>query len=164
MAQDLKYNLELDYTGYKEGLIYDADSIILAGKYSDELSAHRARKDWRGILGSYFLLDEGRDYELWVRSDATARYFVVHCCFISACGRYAFWRLVNQQAPEAEARLGESLQNHAIRRLLSVNKASTALSSKGTNLLIHSLQSQVDENTKKTKNILARLLDVFSKD
>jgi hypothetical protein len=159
MAQDLKQQ-ELSYYGFKEGLIYDADSVILAGKHADELSAHRARREWRSILSSFFLLDEGRDYELWVRSDASARYFVVHCCFVSACGRYAFWRLVNQQAPEAEARLGESLKNPASKRLMQNNRHVAPLSSKGTSMLLSSLQGQIDENNK-TKSLLARILNLF---
>ena len=158
MALDTK-NLDLAYEGFKEGLIYDADSVILAGKYSDELSAHRARREWRNILNTYFLLDTERDYELWIQTDATQGYFVVHCCFVSACGRYAFWRLVNQQAPEAEAKLGESLHDSAVKRAMSLNR-SNKLSRKGTNMLIDSLQSQIDEN-EKTKNILSRLLDLF---
>lgn len=158
MAVDTK-NLDLAYTGFKEGLIYDADSVILAGKYSDELSAHRARKQWHGVLNSFFLLDEERDYELWIKSEPSQRYFVVHCCFTSACGRYAFWRLVNQQAPEAEARLGESLRNNEVKRVLNANRANK-LSQKGTNMLISSLHDQIEENNK-TKNILSRLLDLF---
>lgn len=161
MALDVK-NLELAYTGFKEGLIYDADAILLAGKYTDELSAHRARREWRDILGSYFLLDESRDYEFWIQSDVQQDYFVVHCSFVSACGRYAFWRLVNQQAPEAEARLGESLQNGAVKRLMSANRSQKL--SRGTDMLIHSLQSQIEENTrtnKQTKGLLGRLLDLF---
>lgn len=158
MALETK-NLDLVYTGFKEGLIYDADSVILAGKYSDELSAHRARRQWRNILNSYFLLDDERDYELWIRSEATQGYFVVHCCFVSACGRYAFWRLVNQQAPEAEAKLGESLRNSEVKRVMNSN-GSNKLSQKGTNMLIDSLHDQIDENNR-TKNLLSRLLDLF---
>lgn len=90
----------------KAGLIYDAETVTLLGKYNDELSAYRARKKWVEVLNSYFLLERDRDYEMFVESDLSESYFVVNCCFSSACGRYAFWRLINHQAPEAEHRLG----------------------------------------------------------
>ena len=95
----------------KPGLIYDADTVTLVGKYTDELSAHRARRQWVDLLNSYFLLERDRDYEMFVTSSLEESYFVLNCCFISACGRYAFWRLINHQAPEAEERLGGTVKS-----------------------------------------------------
>lgn len=105
-----------EFQKQREGLIYDADSVVLAGKYGDELSAHRARKHWVEVLNNYFLLEQERDYEIWVTSSLQENYFVISCCFVSACGRYAFWRLVNQQAPEAEAKLGATVRRNAGKR------------------------------------------------
>ena len=96
----------LDLGKLKPGLIYDADGVSLLGKYNDELSAHRAKRQWIEVLNSYFLLERDRDYEMFVESSLDDDYFVLNCCFCSACGRYAFWRLINHQAPEAEERLG----------------------------------------------------------
>jgi hypothetical protein len=105
MATDLK-NTSLDISRYKQGLIYDADAVTLLGKYSDELSAHRSKRSWIELLNSYFLLEPDRDYDIFVEAILEEEHFVLSCFFTSACGRYAFWRLVNQQAPEAEAQLG----------------------------------------------------------
>lgn len=105
MSLEYKSN-SLEISRYKQGLIYDADTITLLGKYSNELSAHRAKRSWIELLNSYFLLEPERDYELFVESIIEEQHFVINCFFTSACGRYAFWRLVNQQAPEAEAQLG----------------------------------------------------------
>ncbi len=149
----------LQYTKYKEGLIYDAESVILAGKYSDEMSAHRAKKTWIDVLGSYFLLESERDYELWVTTDITKEYFVVHCCFISACGRYAFWRLVNQQAPEAESKLGASLKNADIKRLLATNRSLGKL--KREPFVLSALGEQI-EGIEENKNLISRILKLFS--
>lgn len=149
----------LQYTKYKEGLIYDAESVILAGKYTDEMSAHRAKKTWIDVLGSYFLLESERDYELWVTTDLTEEYFVIHCCFISACGRYAFWRLVNQQAPEAEAKLGASLKNADIKRLLATNRSLSK--SKREPFVLSALADQIDSN-EDTKSLISRILKLFS--
>ncbi len=90
------------------GLIFDADGVTLIGKYGDELSAYRARRRWVDILHRYFLLEKKRDYELSVLSCPENDYFALNCFFISACGRYAFWRLINDQSPEAETQLAEN--------------------------------------------------------
>ncbi len=104
----------LDLSKFKPGLIFDADGIMLLGKYSDELAAHRAKKQWIEVLHSYFLLDRERDYNLWVSGSLVNQYFVLNCSFISACGRYAFWRLVNRQAPDAENKLRGQLEHSTL--------------------------------------------------
>lgn len=149
----------LHYTKYKEGLIYDAESVVLAGKHSDELSAHRAKRQWVGVFSSYFLLENERDYELWVTSDLAEEYFVVHCCFVSACGRYAFWRLVNQQAPEAEAKLGASLKNTTIKRLLAANRS--AIRSGREPFVLSALSEQINQNNE-TQGLIRRILKLFN--
>ena len=86
----------------KRGLFFDSDAVTLIGRFGDELGAYRARKAWVQILSSYFLLENDRDYEFWVSENKDDGYFALSCCFTSACGRYAFWRIINHQAPEAE--------------------------------------------------------------
>jgi len=81
---------------------FDPDRVILQGQYRDQLSAYRAKKNWVETLTANFLLEEGHDYELSVDSRVADGLFILHCGFTSACGRYAFWRLTNEQAPEAQ--------------------------------------------------------------
>lgn len=94
----------------KCGLIYDADAVTLTAHYADQVTAYRARRVWIEVLSSYFLLEEERDYDIFVDTIVDYEHFQIQCIFLSACGRYAFWRLINHQAPEAEAKLGESAQ------------------------------------------------------
>lgn len=84
------------------GVTFDAGNLTLNGVYRDELSAHRAKRGWAAVLEQHFILDKGVDFKVSVdevREDA--RYYL-KCEFISACARYALWRLSNNQAPEAQ--------------------------------------------------------------
>lgn len=102
MQADLQTNLPEG----TPGLVFDADSITLLGKFTDELSVYRAKKTWAQVLANYFLLESGRDYEMNImRPETQGQEYALRCVFGSACGRYAFWRLVNRQAPDAEAKL-----------------------------------------------------------
>jgi len=89
----------------KPGLIFDADTVTLLGKFTDEFSAHRGKKVWMDVLAHHFLLERARDYDTEVGAIEGSEYFYLRCTFQSACGRYAFWRLVNHQALEAEEKL-----------------------------------------------------------
>ncbi len=100
---------KIDLSQFKMGLIFDADNVSLFGKYEDELSAWRAKETWKEVLHDYFLLEPERDYEITIVSDLTTLTFCIKTEFSSACGRYAFWRLINHQAPEAEKKLGGSV-------------------------------------------------------
>lgn|GEM_PF-2543977 len=84
------------------GLWYDAERLILEGAYLDEITAYRARRRWIGTLETNFLLEGNHDFSLRVESDNSSRRFIVRCTFLSACGRYAFWRLTHHQAPEVQ--------------------------------------------------------------
>ena len=97
---------KFDLSQYKNGLIFDAEGVCLFGKYENELMAWRAKKEWIEVLHDYFLLEPERDYSIKVVSDIDTLTFCVKSNFSSACGRYAFWRLINHQAPEAEKKLG----------------------------------------------------------
>jgi hypothetical protein len=84
------------------GLWYDPDRLIIEGVYCDEVTAYRARRRWIEALKVHFLLDEGLDFSLRVRMLRGDRHFKVQCSFLTACGRYAFWRLTHHQALEVQ--------------------------------------------------------------
>jgi len=94
---DLAENIELS-----DGVCFDPDNVSLRGCYSDELSAHRAKRLWVETLENCFLLEEGHDFSVRVRASLEKAQFVLVCEFGTACARYAFWRLTNNQAPEAQ--------------------------------------------------------------
>jgi hypothetical protein len=144
--------LNRQFKAEKNGLTYDADSVMLIGKYNDELSAHRGKKQWVEVLNSYFLLEPDRDYEMWVTSSAGDGYFAISCCFLSACGRYAFWRLVNQQAPEAEAKLGSTMGPN-LKRQINTKKSPTPF--------VLSAIEDAQAATSETCNLLKRMVKFF---
>jgi hypothetical protein len=84
------------------GLWYDSDRLMLIGVYQDEVTAYRARRRWIDALARNFLLEERHDFGIRVRPAYGGRNFKVRCDFLTACGRYAFWRLTNHQAPEVQ--------------------------------------------------------------
>ena len=98
-AQQIELTREISFPG---SVFFDSDAIVLQGSYADQLSAYRARKTWVETLESCFLLDQGHDFVISVHSSLEDSRFNLICEFKSACARYAFWRLTNHQAPEAE--------------------------------------------------------------
>lgn len=84
------------------GLWYDPDRLIIEGVYCDEVTAYRARRRWIEALKMHFLLEEGLDFAMRVKLLRGERHFKVQCSFVSACGRYAFWRLTHHQALEVQ--------------------------------------------------------------
>lgn len=87
---------------WTEGVSFDPDHITLEGVYTDQLSAYRAKKVWMETLETNFLLEKGHDFTLTILSKVDEHRFVLRCEFLTACARYAFWRLTNHQAPEAQ--------------------------------------------------------------
>lgn len=85
-----------------DGVCFDPNTLTLHGLYSDELSAHRARRGWLDTLEHSFFLEVDDDFSLEVKGDLERGRFVLSCEFTSASARYAFWRLTHQQAPEAQ--------------------------------------------------------------
>ena len=81
---------------------FDPERLSLYGSYADQLSAYRAKRSWVETLESCFLLDQGHDFEISVYSNLEEGQFSLTCAFLTACARYAFWRLTNHQAPEAQ--------------------------------------------------------------
>ena len=86
----------------RERVSFDPEALALEGNYHDELSAHRAKRSWTSVLETTFLLDKGHDFKLRVANSQSPEHFLLRCEFTTACGRYAFWRLTNNQAPEAQ--------------------------------------------------------------
>ncbi len=84
------------------GLWYDAERLILEGAYLDEITAYRARRRWIQTFEMNFLLEGDHDFRLKVIFEDESHRFFVRCTFLTACGRYAFWRLTHHQAPEVQ--------------------------------------------------------------
>lgn len=142
----------------KPGLVYDAEGVTLFGKYTDQLSTYRAKREWQTILASHFLLEPDRDYELRTHCSIDEDQFVLSCSFVSACGRYAFWRLVNRQAPEAEQKLNG--QRERVQKSARGFLGSNWNDEKQTTFVMSALEEQIqrtDENT----GLVNRLLQLF---
>lgn len=105
MQQDNLFSEPIELTAALpnlQGVRFDPDKVTLEGSYKDELSLFRARKSWGQTLESYFLLDKGHDFVIHAESEMSDAKFTLTCEFVSACARYAFWRLTNNQALEAQ--------------------------------------------------------------
>jgi len=99
MGKELKdQNFEEDL---KPGVCFDPEEALLEGIYEDELSAHRAKRGWTKALETNFLLDSGHDFFLKVKNPSSQHHVLI-CEFKTACGRYAFWRLTHNQAPDTQ--------------------------------------------------------------
>lgn len=75
-------------------LIFDEEMLTLKASYISEIAAHRALKNWVKILGKAFVLERDYDYMLKRQNGELT------CSFLTASGRYAKWRLCNNNAPE----------------------------------------------------------------
>ena len=145
---------EIDLSQFKNGLIFDAEGVNLFGKYNDEMSAWRAKKEWISVLHDFFLLEPERDYEISVVSKLTSLTFCLKCNFSSACGRYAFWRLINHQAPEAEKKLGGNIGT------VSPESDSNDNYNSDENWIINPLGEAATKN-RETAQILRKILKIF---
>ena len=102
------------------GLTYNADQVAIEGVYSDELSQHRAKRAWCTILETDFLLIPGTDFQFQIQNSVEKKEFQIACSFKSACGRYAFWRLINEQAPEVQFLLETAHMSHRFQDYSSI--------------------------------------------
>ena len=84
------------------GVWYDPDRIVLEGNYSDQITAYRAKRRWIKAFESNFLLEGNHDFKISVAQQVESGEFRLRCDFLTACGRYAFWRLTHNQAPEVQ--------------------------------------------------------------
>lgn len=104
------------------GLWFDSDRLMLEGVYLDEVSAYRARRRWIEALEANFLLEERVDFVMKVRRTQNAGHYSVRCGFLTACGRYAFWRLTHHQAPEVQFLLETAHLAHSEAEPFAVEK------------------------------------------
>ncbi len=96
------------------GLWYDPERLVIEGVYHDELSAYRAKRRWIEAMEKNFLLDDAIDFSLKVKRSRAGRNYRVRCDFLTACGRYAFWRLTHHQAPEVQFLLETAHLTHSV--------------------------------------------------
>jgi hypothetical protein len=99
---ELEESIAVTETPEGLGLWYDAERLILEGAYLDEITAYRARRRWIQTFETNFLLEGEHDFRLKVVFEDESGRFFVRCTFMTACGRYAFWRLTHHQAPEVQ--------------------------------------------------------------
>lgn len=94
-------NIHTQELPYFDGVCFDPDANSIYGNYNDEISAYRARKAWVETLKFNFNLEDNFDFLLTV-NESDQETFVLSCKFVSATSRYAFWKITNHQAPEAQ--------------------------------------------------------------
>ncbi len=117
VSQDESKSAAIEIEG---GLTYNPDQVSIEGTYSDELSQYRAKKAWCSILETDFLLIPEADFHFHLNKDTEANHFVIACSFTSACGRYAFWRLINEQVPEVQFMLETAHISHRYKDISSM--------------------------------------------
>ena len=86
---------------YFEGVCFDPDTYTIHGNYSDEVSAHRAKKCWLDILNQQFDIEKDSDLVVFIEPSNCGS-FLLNCRFSSASAKYAFWKCTNNQAPEVQ--------------------------------------------------------------
>lgn len=146
----------------EQGLTYDAEAVTMIGWYGDQVSAYRKRKAWSEVLGSHFLLEKVRDYELTICHREGEPYFFLLCNFTSACGRYAFWRLMNHQAPDAESKLGgRAHQRKMTTTAFESLKRTSQIHRERHPWIIQAIEQEIG-SVEDTTSIMKRLLKFFS--
>jgi hypothetical protein len=146
------------------GLTFDADCATMIAVFTDELGAYRARKNWQKVFHDYFLLESDRDYDCDITlPEENSRFYILSCSFSSACGRYAFWRLINHQSPEAEKKLSGSIngERHIIKRT-AVNKNLSREDEQLPWVLNASTNTIRNMNQKEIPSLLASIRRLFS--
>jgi hypothetical protein len=93
---------ENTYFELREGVCFDPNEVTLEGCYRDQLSLYRAKRVWKLALEGNFLLESEHDFTIVAASNVGEMRYLLKCNFLTACGRYAFWRLTHNQAPEAQ--------------------------------------------------------------
>ena len=136
---------------------FDEEKIKLIGTYADQLSAYRAKKAWIDALESFFLLEQGRDFRLAISSDLEGATYILSCSFLSACGRYAFWRLTNDQALEAQIVLETAHIPQCLARRVELDQAAT-LRPGARETVIKELD-EFDQNSGAISRLLSKILN-----
>lgn len=135
------------------GLTYNADLLSIEGTYSDELSRHRARKTWCTVLETDFLLIPGADFQFSVQPTTEANQYKIACSFKSACGRYAFWRLINEQVPEVQFLLETAHMSHRFKDYNTLIAEMETPPARRLEVLMRSLQRIIDSTTNQLKQL-----------
>lgn len=138
----------------RECVSFDPEALALEGNYNDELSAHRAKRSWTSVLETTFLLDKGHDFKLRVASPEQNQSFLLRCEFTTACGRYAFWRLTNNQAPEAQYQIETAHIPNAEAHALNLLHAAD---------LQRSSQGEGDRPEGSTRSIVSKMRSLFGR-
>lgn len=97
-----EHNYQESEDDNQPGVWFDPNEAVLEGTYLDELSAYRARRVWTETFETNFLLEPNYDFFFHVVHNQERTKFTLKCDFSSACGRFAFWRLTRNQAPEVQ--------------------------------------------------------------
>ena len=92
----------------KPRLKHTEDLSVLSSTFETEFSAFSARRLWINLFLKYFSLEKDKDYNLCVNNEHidNTEIFELNCEFISPNGKYAFWKLLNKKAIQAEIELG----------------------------------------------------------
>ncbi len=95
----IKQNQDIKLFG---SISFNPDAYTIVGKYFDEISLFRAKKFWAQAFEDVFLLEKQHDFKFSAQKSSDSNEFTLSCQFLSACGRYAFWRINNNQNPEVK--------------------------------------------------------------
>ncbi len=99
---ELEASISSNSVSSEKGIWFDPERIMLEGSYTDQVTAYRARRRWIKTFETNFLLEGQHDFKVQVTQDSGSETFRLRCDFLTACGRYAFWRLTHNQAPEVQ--------------------------------------------------------------
>jgi hypothetical protein len=168
MSQDLSETQAIDLVHEVNGLdgvCFDPEHVTLEGGYADQLSAYRARKIWAETLAQSFLLERDHDFKLSVIELTNCCRYALRCQFLTACARYAFWRLTNNQAPEAQYIIETAHIPHAEARQEEFWTAPD-LKLKGDPAALAGLEDAISHNkmaSNRISSLLERLRDLITR-
>lgn len=86
-------------------LYFNPDNCYLGKDFPNEFAAYQAKKAWTQILSHHFLIESPRDYLILISPITNFPSHILGCKFLSAVGRYSFWRLMNNQSQDAYNKL-----------------------------------------------------------
>ena len=159
-SQELQTSQSFETTDkiqWSDSVCFDLELITLEGRYSDELSAYRARKIWAKTLQSNFLLEEGYDYGLLVEIEESSSKYLLTCSFETASARYAFFRLTSDQTPEVQYTIETAhipYSTHNQERLLSAPD----MSLKGEPLVITGSPTFSDQRPSRVARLVSAVM------
>ena len=92
----------------KPRLKHTEDLSALSSTFDAEFTAFSVRRLWINLFQKYFSLEKDKDYNLYVNKESLGHneMYELNCEFISPNGKYAFWKLLNKKALQAEIELG----------------------------------------------------------